>query len=93
MSIAYVSGAALTFFWNRSWSFGHRGLARVAFLRYLVAYACGYVLNWTILWGAVDGMQLPHQLAQAFAVVIVAGTLFAIHKFWVFAPVTPKRAA
>ena len=42
MSLLYAVGVALSFYFNRNWSFGHQGLVSVAFLRYMIAYLFGY---------------------------------------------------
>lgn len=86
MTLLYVSGVLITFVANRSWSFAHRGLAQAAFIRYVIAYIVGYLLNFALLWFAVDRLHLPHQGVQAVAVVLVAIGLFLMHKYWVFAP-------
>lgn len=86
MSLLYAVGVAQTFYFNRAWSFRHQGRFDSAFVRYIIAYGLGYVLNLGLLWLAVDRMHLPHQGVQAGAIVAVAVCLFLMHKFWVFAP-------
>ncbi len=92
MSLLYAIGVAQTFFFNRSWSFGHQGNVHGALVRYVIAYALGYLLNLGILWFAVDRLHLPHQSVQAIAIVAVAVSLFLMHRYWVFAP-TIRRSA
>lgn len=86
MTLVYVLGVLSTFVANRAWSFKHQGIAQTAFVRYLIAYILGYLLNLGLLWLAVDRLRLPHQWIQAGAIVAVAVSLFLMHKFWVFAP-------
>ncbi len=93
MSLLYVSGVLLTFIANRVWSFNHSGMAHSAFVRYVIAYVLGYLLNLGLLWLAVDHMRLPHQGVQAAAIVLVAVSLFVMHKYWVFAPTSIERDA
>ena len=93
MTLLYACGVLITFMANRSWSFEHRGLTRAAFVRYVMAYILGYLLNFVLLWFAVDRLHLPHQGVQAVAVVLVAISLFLMHKYWVFAPSIRDRAA
>ncbi|MDD5389278.1 MAG: GtrA family protein [Gallionellaceae bacterium] len=93
MTLLYVSGVLVTFAANRRWSFGHRGLARAAFVRYVIAYILGYLLNLALLWIAVDRLHLPHQGVQAVAIVLVAINLFFMHKYWVFASEIRNGAA
>jgi putative flippase GtrA len=93
MSMVYASGALLTFIANRSWSFRHGGRLHSAFIRYMAAYVLGYLLNLGLLWVAVDYMHLPHQGVQAVAIVLVALSLFLMHRYWVFAPTASRRSA
>lgn len=86
MTMLYVTGVLITFVANRNWSFVHRGLVHTAFVRYVIAYLLGYMLNFMLLWFAADHLQFPHQGVQAVAVVLVAISLFLMHKYWVFAP-------
>lgn len=86
MTLLYVSGVLITFMANRNWSFEHHGFAQAAFVRYVLAYILGYLLNFSILWFAVDHLHFPHQGVQAVTIVTVAISLFLMHKYWVFAP-------
>ena len=85
MTLLYVTGVLLTFFANRTWSFNHRGSGHSALARYVIAYILGYLFNLTLLWLFVDQLHQPHQIVQAIAIVLVAISLFTMHKFWVFA--------
>jgi putative flippase GtrA len=93
MSLLYAVGVAQTFYFNRSWSFAHRGIVHRALTRYMIAYALGYLFNLALLWIAVDRLHLPHQGVQAVAVVVVAASLFFIQKYWVFAPTVMRSHA
>lgn len=93
MTLLYATGVLLTFIVNRSWSFSHRGMIHAAFTRYLIAYALGYLLNLSLLWLAVDLLHLPHRGVQAAAIVVVALSLFVLHRYWVFALPPLKGAA
>ena len=85
MTLVYVTGVILSFIFNRSWSFGHSGVAHRAFIRYVVANVIGYLLNLTLLVLAVDRLNLPHEGVQAVAIVLVALCTFLLHRYWVFA--------
>ena len=86
MSILYAVGVTVTFAVNRRWSFSHDGLGGSAFVRYVMAYLAGYLINLGLLSFGVGRLHLPHQAVQAAAIVIVAVSLFLMHKYWVFAP-------
>lgn len=92
MSLLYVSGVAATFVANRSWTFEHKGVAHTALVRYVAAYVIGYLLNLGLLVLGVDVLGLPHQAVQALAIVVVAVSLFLMHKYWVFASPTGQNA-
>lgn len=91
MTLLYLVGVMNSFYFNRSWSFQYEGRGPVAFVRYVAAYALGYVLNFAILWSGVERLGLPHQGVQFVAVVLVAGVLFFLHRHWVFAPLVARR--
>lgn len=84
MTLVYVSGVVLSFVVNRSWSFGHVGMAHKAFLRYVVVNVIGYLLNLALLLVAVDRLNLPHEGVQAVAIVLVAVCTFLLYRYWVF---------
>ncbi|MBB1127106.1 GtrA family protein [Thiospirillum jenense] len=84
MTLLYVIGVLQTFYFNRNWSFKHQGESRSAFLRYLVSYALGYLLNLSVLYIAVDLFGLSHQIVQGGMIVTLALMLFLLQKYWVF---------
>lgn len=86
MSLLYVLGVAQTFLFNRTWSFRHEGGLHGAFARYVSSYAIGYVLNFAVLWLAVDRLGMPHQIVQGVMILSLAVLLFLLQKFWVFRP-------
>ena len=84
MTLLYAMGVAQTFLFNSSWSFRHQGALHGAFVRYIASYAFGYILNFTILWLAVDRLGQPHQIVQGVMVLTLAVLLFLLQKYWVF---------
>ena len=84
MTLTYCTGVAGTFVLNRNWSFGDDGPWRKALILYVSIYAIGYVLNFFGLLLLVDMATLPHQIVQAILIVVVAASLFAMQKFWIF---------
>lgn len=86
MTMVYLLGATLGFFGNKQWTFEHRGNAKRAMLRYIVAHSAGYMLNFLILYTFVDRLGYPHQWVQAAAIAVVAVFLFVIFKYFVFHP-------
>jgi len=45
MTGVFALGILQTFGFNRNWSFNHKGSARAAMFRYVIAYAVAYVIN------------------------------------------------
>ena len=84
MTLVYIIGASIGFIGNRKWTFTHSGASSSAALRYVLAHLLGYLLNLLILFTFVDRFGYAHQLIQAMAIVIVAGFLFIVFKYFVF---------
>lgn len=93
MTLLYCVGVAQTFFFNKRWAFRYQGMSHTAFLRYIIAYVLGYMLNFGMLWLAVDQYHLPHQWVQAVAIIVVAFGLFVLLRYWVFAPTVRSRTS
>jgi len=86
MTLLYAVGVAQTFYFNRKWSFGHNGVISSAFLRYIAAYAFGYVFNLVMLLLLVDQWGWPHLWVQGTMIFVLAGMLFLLQRYWVFRP-------
>lgn len=84
MSLLYAVGVVQTFYFNRSWSFGHDGMISLALLRYIAAYAFGYAFNLAALLLLVDRWGWPHQWVQGVMIFFLAGMLFLLQRYWVF---------
>lgn len=84
MTLVYIIGASIGFIGNRKWTFAHSGASSSAALRYVSAHLFGYLLNFLILFTFVDRLGYAHQWVQAMAIIIVAGFLFVIFKYFVF---------
>lgn len=84
MTSLYLLGTVVTFVANKYWTFGYLHSDNRAVARYVTAYFFGYLLNFLLLWIAVDHWHLPHQWVQLVAVFLVAGSLFVIQRHWVF---------
>ena len=84
MTILYAVGVMQTFLFNRRWTFGYGGGVSGSFVRYVVTYGLGYLLNLAALALLVDGFAYPHQLVQGVMIFVVAAFLFLLQKRWVF---------
>lgn len=86
MSAVYLLGVVQTFVFNKKWSFRHSGGVSGAFIRYLIAYGLGYLVNLAVLVVLVDSFRFPHQIVQGIMILVLAVLLFLAQKYWVFPP-------
>lgn len=84
MSVLYCVGVCISFFGNRTWVFRSDAKMLGTTIRYIAAYAIGYVINFSILTVFVDRIGYSHAYVQAVAIVIVAIFLFISFKVFVF---------
>jgi putative flippase GtrA len=86
VTLLYPVGVVAGYFGHARYSFAYRGRATSGLFRYLIAHALGYSTNVSLLYVFSDLLHLPHQAVQACAILIVAGFLFLLFKFFVFPP-------
>ena len=84
MTALYGVGVLQTFPFNKCWSFRDGGPDSAALLRYCIAYASGFALNYAALAVFVGRLHLAHQYVQATMVVLLAAYLFVLQRTWVF---------
>lgn len=84
MTLLYALGVAQTFFFNKRWTFKHKGAQTTAFVRYCVAYGIGYLFNLLGLLLLVDQFGYPHEIVQGSLILSTAVLLFLLQKLWVF---------
>lgn len=84
MSVLYVAGVCLTFFFNRKWTFAHRGSFSRSFVAYLLMYLIGYLVNFSALYVLVDRFEFNHRIVQGIMVLVIAILLFFLQKTLVF---------
>lgn len=89
MTLLFALGMLQTFVLNKCWTFQHHGFARVAFVKYGLVYALGYVVNLAALFLLVDQLGLPHQPVQGLMILSLAVVFFLLHKLWVFRVSSP----
>jgi putative flippase GtrA len=86
MTALYGVGVLQTFPFNKHWSFRDKGPASAVLVRYCIAYATGYALNYAALAVFVGHLHLAHQYVQAIMVVLLGPYLYGLQRVWVFAP-------
>lgn len=84
MSILYVVGALLGFYFNRSFTFQYDGKVSYAICRYVLVLMIGYLLNLSIFFIFIDMFGYPHYFVQAIAIIVVAFFMFMMSRIFVF---------
>ncbi len=84
MTALYAIGVLQTFVFNKKWSFRFAGAPKPALVRYIIAYAAGYAVNFLALVILVDRIGLNHQVIQAVLILFVAVLMFMAQRYWVF---------
>ncbi len=84
MTLLYILGVLQTFVFNRRWTFRYQGRIPKALRRYLASYGFGYFFNLVMLIILVDQIGLSHRIVQGVLILITAGLLFLLQKYWVF---------
>ncbi|MBG6154501.1 putative flippase GtrA [Labrenzia sp. EL_159] len=84
MTAIYISGLTASYLGNSRWTFTQSRSTLSTMIGYGCAHACGYAINFSLLYIFVDLYGFPHQIVQAVAIVIVACFLFVVFKTLVF---------
>lgn len=97
MTLTYAMGVAQTFVFNKRWTFEYRERSPGAFVRYVLTYALGYVVNLLLLFVLVGQWRWPHQWVQGGAILAIAVMIFLLQRHWVFAtgalpPTEPSKS-
>ncbi|MBG6174938.1 putative flippase GtrA [Labrenzia sp. EL_208] len=87
MTAVYLSGLTASYLGNSRWTFTQNRGTLSTMVGYGCAHACGYAINFCMLYIFVDMYGYSHQIVQAAAIVIVACFLFVVFKTLVFAEV------
>jgi len=93
VTLLYPVGVIAGYFGHARYSFAYQGRTRTGLARYLLAHAIGYGTNIALLYVLTDLLGLPHQAVQMVAIVVVAGVLFMLFKFFVFPSVRGDNGA
>ena len=84
VSLLYPLGAALSYIGHAKYSFIFAGSHKSGIIRFVVAHFIGYAINILLLYIFVDLFLFPHQVIQIFAILVVAGVLFLLFRYYVF---------
>ena len=84
MTLLYCVGVTMSYVGNRKFTFANTQNIRLTLVKFVVAYAIGYVLQYTILYILVDEFLIFHAYAQLCGSIVVAVYLFSMLRFFVF---------
>jgi putative flippase GtrA len=89
VTLMYPIGALIGYAGHARYSFAYSGRNSYGFLRYVIAHLIGYGVNIGLLYFFSDRLGYAHQLVQAVAIVVVAGVLYVLFRYFVF-PKLPR---
>lgn len=84
VTLMYPIGAVTAYFGHAKYAFAYSGKASNGIARYVIAHLIGYGANIGLLYVFSDRLLFPHQFVQAVAIVVVAGILFLLFRYFVF---------
>lgn len=84
VTLMYPIGAVTAYFGHAKYSFAYSGRTSHGVIRYAIAHIIGYGANIAMLYVFSDRLMYPHQLVQAAAIVVVAGILYLLLRYFVF---------
>lgn len=84
VTLMYPIGAVTAYFGHAKYSFAYSGSTSNGIFRYAMAHTVGYGVNISMLYLFSDLLMYPHQLVQAVAIVVVAGILYLLFRYFVF---------
>lgn len=84
VTLMYPIGAVTAYFAHAKYSFAYSGSTSSGIIRYAVAHLVGYGVNIGMLYLFSDLFKFPHQMVQAVAIIVVAGVLYLLFRYFVF---------
>ena len=84
VTLMYPIGALTAYFGHEKYSFAYNGSKSQGVFRYTVAHLIGYCVNVAMLFVFYEWLGYPHQIVQGIAIVVVAGVLFLLFRYYVF---------
>jgi putative flippase GtrA len=84
ISLLYPVGATTAYFGHSKYAFAYQGKHSYTLMRYIIAHLIGYGVNFLMLHILLEELMFPHQAVQAAAIIVVAGVLFLLFRYFVF---------
>ncbi len=92
ITLFYPIGAVIAYVGHGKYVFSDKKMSAFTALRYALTYALGYLVNFLMLFVFVDKLHYPHQAIQALSIIVVAGFVFLLLKYFVFSTLQLKKA-
>lgn len=84
VTFMYPIGAVTAYFGHAKYAFTYNGRPSLGVIRYAIAHLIGYGVNMGMLSFFSDRLGYAHQWVQATAIVVVAGILYLLLRYFVF---------
>lgn len=84
VTLMYPIGAVTAYYGHAKYAFSYNGRHSHGLVRYIATHLVGYGTNMGMLYFFWNRLGYPHQLVQAVAIVVVAGVLFLLFRYFVF---------
>ena len=84
VTFMYPIGAVTAYFGHARYSFTYSGRTSNGVVRYAIAHLIGYGANVGMLYVFSDRLGYAHQWVQAAAILVVAGMLYLLFRYFVF---------
>ena len=84
MSALYVIVLVTGFLLNRKFTFTHKGSISRAFVKYIIVYGVGYIINLLFLVVLSDRMGFSHQFVQLGAMAFLVFYFFIALRYYTF---------
>ena len=82
VTLLYPIGILLSYLSHKKFTFQDRRNASSTITQYLIIYILGYFINLAVIYGLVDILGFPHQLAQILAIFTLAAfSYFSMRQF------------
>lgn len=87
--LGYLAGLTLSFFVNRSWTFGYEGGILSPSIKFLLGYVFCYLINLAVLYLFYSELGFNIYVSQGIAVISYSVAFFLICRLFVFS--VPQR--
>jgi putative flippase GtrA len=84
ISLLYPVGAIIGYFGHSKYAFAYQGKHTHALIRYVIAHIISYGVNFLMLYTLWEKLRYPHQAVQGAAILVCAGILFLMFRYFVF---------